>query len=449
MIAPSTVPNSSSDIDALLDDLLTDDPAWHQYIHTRTPHDRQREFIQHPAKRKVIRAGRRGGKTTGIAILALEAFKAGKRVLYATPTAEQVDAFWYEVTAACADAIERKLLYKNEQRHIIEVPGTKARIRAKTAWNADSLRGDYGDLLIFDEYQLMNEDTWGSVGAPMLMDNNGDAVFIYTPPSHRSRAVTKANDPQHAPKLFKQAQADTSGLWATFHFSSRENPHISAEAIELIAHDMTAVAYRQEIEAEDLDEAPGALWGRAQLDALRMNAVPDGVDLRRVVVGVDPPGGRTECGIVVSALGSDDHVYVLADYSQPGSPDTWGSAVVGAYHEWDADLIVAEKNYGGDMVEHVLKTADTGGRIRFRLVTATRGKAVRAEPVAAIYERGQAHHVGTFPHMEDEMTGWQPDSNMPSPNRMDALVWTVTELKPPRARKLTAQRKPDILRLKP
>src|SRR5690606_35504316 len=144
--------------------------GWSLLTHTRTPHAEQQRFIDSDAKRKIIRAGRRGGKTTGIAILALQAFMDGKRVLYATPTAEQVDAFWYEITLACAEAIERKLLYKNESRHIIEVPGTKNRLRAKTAWNANTLRGDFGDLLIFDEYQLMNEDAWGVVGAPMLMD---------------------------------------------------------------------------------------------------------------------------------------------------------------------------------------------------------------------------------------------------------------------------------------
>src|SRR5690606_34165825 len=320
-------------------------------------------------------------------------------VLYATPTAEQVDAFWYEITLACAEAIERKLLYKNESRHIIEVPGTKNRLRAKTAWNANTLRGDFGDLLIFDEYQLMNEDAWGVVGAPMLMDNNGDAVFIYTPPSLRTRAMSKAHDPLHAPKLFKAAQADTSGLWATFHFSSRANPHISADAVDLIASDMTALAYRQEIEAEDIDEAPGALWSRAMLDSLRLAAVPDGVELKHVVVGVDPPGGRTECGIVVGALGSDKQAYILADYSLAGSPDTWGAAVVGAYEDYEADRILGEKNYGGDMVEHVIRTADGGDRVSYKNVTATRGKAVRAEPVAAQYERGRVHHIGQFPHL--------------------------------------------------
>jgi len=172
--------------------------GWQALIHTRTPHEHQQRFIDSPAKRKVIRAGRRGGKTVGMAIAAVEAFKDGLRVLYAAPTAEQVGAFWYEVKLACHDAIEAKLLYKNESEHIIEVPGTKNRIRAKTAWNADTLRGDYGDLLIFDEYQLMSEDAWGVVGVPMLLDNNGDAVFIYTPPSLHSKSVTKASDPRHA-----------------------------------------------------------------------------------------------------------------------------------------------------------------------------------------------------------------------------------------------------------
>lgn len=403
---------------------------WHDMLVIREPHEQQARFINSPAKRKVIRAGRRGGKTTGIAILALLAFKAGLRVLYAAPTSEQVGAFWYEVKLACQAAIDAKLLYKNEAEHIIEVPGTKNRIRAKTAWNADTLRGDYGDLLIFDEYQLMNEDAWGTVGAPMLLDNNGDAVFIYTPRSLHDKAISKASDPRHASKLFKKHEHDTDGRWETFHFRSHDNPHISAVALADITDDMTALAYRQEIEAEDLDEAPGALWKRHMFDepGFRLNKVPNGVELVRVVVGVDPPGGRTECGIVCAALGSDGRGYVLADDSTAGSPDTWGNAVVTTYHRYRADRVLGEKNYGGDMVEHVVRTADDGKTISYEDVNATRGKAVRAEPVAAQYERQRVSHVGTFSHLEEEMVGWEPNTNMPSPNRMDALVWALTEL---------------------
>ena len=152
----------------------------------RRPHQRQQEIIDSTAKRKVVRAGRRSGKTVVAAIMALQAFLAGKRVLYAAPTTEQLETFWQEVKRALSSPLEGGVFYKNETLHIIERANTQNRIKAKTAWDADTLRGDYADLLLLDEWQLMNEDTWAVVGAPMLLDNNGDAVFIYTPPSLHS-----------------------------------------------------------------------------------------------------------------------------------------------------------------------------------------------------------------------------------------------------------------------
>ncbi len=143
----------------------------------KRPHTKQDAFINSPAKRKVIRAGRRGGKTTGAAILAVKTFLAGRRVLYTAPTQEQVEAFWSEVKTALREPIEAGVFQKNETRHTIELPYSEQRIRGKTAWNADTLRGDYADLLIFDEYQLVDADAWSLVGAPMLLDNDGDAVF--------------------------------------------------------------------------------------------------------------------------------------------------------------------------------------------------------------------------------------------------------------------------------
>ena len=142
-------------------------------------------------------------------------------------------------------------LKKNESEHYIERPGTEQRIKAKTAWDADSMRGDYADLLMLDEFHLMNEDTWEVIGAPMLLDNNGDAVFVYTPPSLRSAGISKARDPRHAAKLFKMAQTDTTGRWQAFHFTSHDNPHTSREALAEIARDMSTQSYRQEILAED------------------------------------------------------------------------------------------------------------------------------------------------------------------------------------------------------
>jgi hypothetical protein len=220
-------------------------------VKLRSPHAQQCLFLNSKAKRKIIKAGRRGGKTVGMAQQAVTAFLDGKRVLYAAPTSEQTDSFWFEVTRALQEALDNKVFNYDKGERFIELPGTKQRIKAKTAWNADTLRGDYADLLILDEYQLMNEDAWEVVGQPMLLDNNGDAVFIYTPPSLISAGVSKARDPRHASKLFKKALTDTAGLWGTFHFTSWDNPYISHEALEGIAKEMSQSAYRQEIMAED------------------------------------------------------------------------------------------------------------------------------------------------------------------------------------------------------
>lgn len=386
------------------------------------PHAQQLRFIEDTAPRKVIRAGRRGGKTVGMAIYAVREFLAGHRVLYAAPTQDQVERFWTEVARALHEPIAAGVFTKNETRHCIELDGTEQRIRAKTAWNADTLRGDYADRLILDEYQLMNEEVWEVVGAPMLLDNNGSVTFIYTPPSLHSRSVSKANDPQHAAKLFKRAQADASGRWAVFHFTSRDNPHISGTALDELVQDMTSLAYRMEIMAEDVDEVPGALWTREAIDRSRVLKAPD---CGRVVVAIDPSATATgdEAGIIVAGL-CGDHAYVLADVSLQASPLGWAQAACAAYHKHEADRVVAEQNNGGEMVQLTIETADAS--VPVKLVHASRGKATRAEPVAALYEQGRVHHVGTFNALEDEQCLWTPGDA--SPNRMDALVWAITEL---------------------
>lgn len=394
-------------------------------VRLRIPHPKQNEFINSTAKRKATKAGRRGGKTVGVSVLAVQKFLEGRRILYATPTQEQIDTFWWEVTQALREPIDAGVFYKNETKHIIELPGTKQRIRAKTAWNADTLRGDYADLLILDEYQLMNEDAWELVGAPMLLDNDGDAVFVYTPPSIRSIGSSKARDPRHASKLFKMAQADTSGRWAAFHFSSHDNPYLNRTALDEITKDMTALAYRQEIMAEETEDSPGALWKRQDIEDYRVSKMPE---LRRVVVAIDPEATSTEqsaeTGIIVAGTDRKNDLYVLDDVSLRASPLAWATAGVTAFHRNRADRIVGEDNNGGEMIEATLRTIDRN--IPYKAVHATRGKQTRAEPIAALYEQGRAHHVGTFPELEDQLCQWVPGDK--SPDRLDALVWAATEL---------------------
>jgi len=173
-------------------------------------------------------------------------------------------------------------------------------------------------------------------------------------------------------------------------------------------------------------ENPNALWTYDLIDAFRVAPV-DVPDLKRIVVGVDPPGGATECGIVVAGVSEIGHGYVLFDGSLQASPAVWGLTAVDLYSDYAADRIVGEANYGGDMVENTIRSVAGGRSVAYTAVRATRGKIVRAEPVAALYERGLVHHAGTFIKLEKEMVQWEP-GDPESPNRMDALVWALTNL---------------------
>lgn len=185
---------------------------------------------------------------------------------------------------------------------------------------------------------------------------------------------------------------------------------------------------QQELYAVLLEEAEGALWTRQMLTDTRAKAVPD--ELVRTVVGVDPAISKhaesAETGIIVASRGRNGDGYVRADVSGRCSPHQWAQRVVQAYDDFAADRVVIEDNQGGDMVEHVLRTVRP--TLAIKRVHATDGKRTRAEPVAALYEQGRVHHVGVFPDLEDQMCTWVPDSGEPSPDRMDAAVWALTEL---------------------
>lgn len=191
---------------------------------------------------------------------------------------------------------------------------------------------------------------------------------------------------------------------------------------------------RQEIHAELLEDVPGALWQQAQLDTLRTEIVPA---LQRIVVAVDPPttSGPTanECGIIVAGVSDARRVYVLADRSLAGSPHEWARQAVAAYHTHGADRLVAEVNQGGDMIEALVRQVDPD--LAYKAVHARHGKKVRAEPVAALYEQNRVFHAGRFSALEDQMcafstaAGWTGSG---SPDRVDALVWAISDLLPNR-----------------
>ena len=187
---------------------------------------------------------------------------------------------------------------------------------------------------------------------------------------------------------------------------------------------------RQEIDGEIIEDRADALWTRATIEAARVRAAPQ---LARIVVGVDPPGsakpGSDRCGIVAAGVAEDGLVYVLEDASvERAQPAEWAACAVAVFRRHAADTLVAEVNQGGDMVRAVIRGVDAGAPVK--TVHATRGKWLRAEPVASLYAQGRVRHVGAFPALEDEMAdfGLSGLSAGHSPDRLDALVYAVTEL---------------------
>jgi len=182
---------------------------------------------------------------------------------------------------------------------------------------------------------------------------------------------------------------------------------------------------RQELEGEILSDVPGALWQRHLIDALRVPVMPA---LTRIVVAIDPSATSTEsadeCGIIAAGVNWEGKAFVLADKTLRASPARWATEAIALYGDLRADRIVAEVNNGGEMVGQVIRSIDPS--VSYKAVTASRGKQTRAEPIASFYEQGRVHHVGDFELLEDQMTSWVPGEK--SPDRMDALVWALTEL---------------------
>lgn len=236
--------------------------------------------------------------------------------------------------------------------------------------------------------------------------------------------------PKPLPLIRKLRAAPETHLTIGSTYENQAN--VSADWLEQMRkeYDGTRLG-RQELHAEILDDVPGALWTPKLFWDYRCEVCP--VPLVRVIVAIDPSvtsgAESAEAGIVVAGKGADGHGYLLADLSCRVTPAQWCRVAVNAYHHWKADAIVAEANNGGDMILNLLVTVD--GNVRYGKLHASRGKITRAEPIAALYERGIIHHVGDhkqYEKLEDQCENYVPGSMEASPDRMDALVWAFTEL---------------------
>jgi len=289
--------------------------------------------------------------------------------------------------------------------------GVKARIFS--ADKPESIRGPNFSLVWGDEVAHWPNlyKTWTEVIEPALRVGWARAILTTTP----------VRDPD-----LKKIEAMAGTI--TTRASTFDNIYLPEEVRAVFRQIYAGTRIgRQELYGEILEEAEHALWSAAVIEAGRVSNAPP---LRRCNVAVDPAvthnENSDETGITVQGLGGDGHAYVLADKTLKASPAGWARQAVAAYHRYSADCIVAEVNNGGDLVESTIHIVDEN--VPVKKVRASRGKYSRAEPVAALYERGSVHHVGVFEELEEQMVTWEP-THAASPDRLDALVWGITELK--------------------
>ena len=362
----------------------------------------------------LVLAGRGWGKTRTGAEWIHERVRQGARHLaLVAPTAADARDVMVEGPAgilACAREADRPL-YESSKRRVTWASGATATLFS--AEEPDRLRGPQHDTAWCDEVASWTriDDAWSMLQFGMRLGQ--PRTLVTTTP----RPV----------KVVRDLLADPSTVVTRGSTYDNAANLASSFLAEIRRRYEGTRLGRQELYAELLTDTPGALWTRAMIERAAARVAPE---LRRVVVAVDPSvaadGGGDECGIVVAGIDFEGVLWVLRDGSGNLSPSDWSRRAVALADEHEADAIVAESNQGGALVEQTLRAA--GARVRVRLVHAARGKRVRAEPVAALYEQARVRHLPGLQRLEDELCTWASASGDPSPNRLDALVWACFEL---------------------
>lgn len=380
----------------------------------------------------LILAGRGWGKTRTGAEDAAWAGMAnpGWRIAIVAPTAADARDTCIEGDSGLLNVLPREAIqtWNRSLGELILVNGS--RFKTFSADEPERLRGPQHHRAWADELAAWRyPEAWDQLMFGLRLGQHPQAVVTTTP---KPTVLVKS-----------LVSASTTKVTRGSTFDNAAN--LAPSALEMLRQKYEGTRLgRQELNAEILGDLPGALWTLATLDAYRLREAPK---MGRVVVSVDPAVTATDAsdehGIIVAGI-SDQRGIVLEDASLKGSPGEWARRAVSLYRSWGADGIVIEVNQGGDMVAHTLRTVDPN--VNIIEVRASRGKHVRAEPIAALYEQGKVAHVGSFPELEAQMTqmttaGYEGAG---SPDRVDALVWAMTELFPG-----MTDRQPDLSALLP
>ncbi|WP_097136079.1 DNA-packaging protein [Rhizobium subbaraonis] len=383
------------------------------------------ELQRHPAQEPpkgdwrvwLLMGGRGSGKTRAGAEWVHEVARSTGKLriaLVAETLGDAREVMIDGVSGICRIARRHRPEFEASRRRLVWPNGTIAQIFSSE--DPESLRGPQFHLAWCDELGKWRhaQETWDMLQFGLRLGDRPRTLVTTTP---RAVELLRSLASDRGTVLAKIRTADNAGNLAK-GFIEALNERYGGTRLG-----------RQELDGELIADREDALWSRDRLEAIRQR--PAG-PLARIVVAVDPPATASAhscCGIIVAGLDEAGRAVVLADLSVVGaSPAGWAGAVVRAFRRFDADRVVAEVNQGGDMVAAVLRSIDAA--LPVTMVRATRGKFLRAEPVAALYEQGRVAHAGSFPELEDQMCDFGPDglSSGRSPDRLDALVWALTAL---------------------
>ena len=362
-------------------------------------------------------AARASGKTRSMAEAVRAAVESGQHgsICIAGPTADSIRRDQVEAILNCSAPWNRPQ-HAPSTRRIVWENGAVAYLLSSE--EPDRPRGQNISLTWADELT-----SWAGDGADFY--SNIQLALRVSGPLGAKPQMLISTTPKRHPLLLKIIADPATVITRGTTMSNARNLDPDALA-DLQRRYLGTSLGRQELLGELLLDDEGALWTRGVLDRNRVEVPPK--TQRRCVVAVDPSGSARgdACGVVVMCVDENGTGYVLADYSGQYSPNEWANIAVNAYNDHRCDNVVCEKNFGGDLCLETIRTVNRN--VPVKMVWASRGKAIRAQPIASLFEQNRIKLVGNFNELEDELTSWNPGGKHPSPNRLDALVWAATEV---------------------
>lgn len=389
--------------------------------------DPQLEIFDATEKYVLITKGRRFGLTKGFTNYAIECMLEGQRCLWGDTIHPNIDRYVerYFLPELKSNHID---YHWNAQKKLISLPLSNGYTDFRSADKPENWEGFGYNKIFLNEAGIIlkNDYLYTNAVLPMLIDYPNTQLFAGGVPKGK---FGKGGKMHRFYELCTYASQQKTN-YRIFQFSTYDNPLLTTADVQELEQEierMNPAMVQQEIYGEFVDGAAGLLWDATLIERQRVKVAPF---LKRVVVAIDPAVSNNknsdETGIVVCGLDIANKGYILEDISGKYSPDEWALKAKESAEKWGSSAYIAEKNQGGDMVLSILRQYDKQRRVK--LVQASKGKFTRAEPVYTQYEQGNVFHVGHFSHLENQMINFNPDGGGASPDRVDALVWGLTEL---------------------